>query len=103
MATYIHTVEGCIEAGLNPDDAKAKSAAAQQVLPLINDVEDTLEREHYRQMLARKLGVDERVLRQITPSANPKNRRVVGSSVAKSWSAANCKNDMWNLFSRFER
>jgi DNA primase len=64
-------------AGLDPDDAKAKSAAAQQVLPLINDVEDALEREHYRQMLARKLGVDERVLRRVTPSAGPRRRQVV--------------------------
>jgi hypothetical protein len=47
---------------------------------LINDVEDLLEREHYRQMLARKLGIDERVLRQVTPSANPRRRRVVQSS-----------------------
>ncbi len=67
-------------AGLNPDDAKAKSAAAQQVLPLINDVEDPLEREHYRQMLARKLGVDERVLRRVTASASPRRRPVVSSS-----------------------
>jgi DNA primase len=69
-------------AGLDPDDAKAKSAAAQQVLPLINDVEDPLEREHYRQMLARKLGVDERVLRRVTPSAGPSRRRVVQAAAS---------------------
>jgi DNA primase len=69
-------------AGLDPDDAKAKSAAAQQVLPLINDVDDPLEREHYRQMLARKLGVDERVLRRVTASGRTSRRRVVESTGA---------------------
>ncbi|HSG17849.1 MAG TPA: DNA primase [Anaerolineae bacterium] len=63
--------------GLDLDDPKAKTAAAQQVLPLINDVEDPLEREHYRQMLARKLGVDERVLRKVSLPARPRRRPVV--------------------------
>jgi DNA primase len=68
--------------GLDVDDPKAKSAAAQQVLPLINDVDDALEREHYRQMLARKLGVDERVLRQISlPEGTGRRRRVVSAPV----------------------
>ncbi|MDX1614960.1 MAG: DNA primase [Candidatus Promineifilaceae bacterium] len=50
---------------LDRDDPKAKTAAAQQILPLINDVAAPLEREHYRQVLARRLGVDERVLRAV--------------------------------------
>jgi DNA primase len=73
--------------GLDPDDAKAKSAAAKQVLPLINDIEDSLEREHYRQMLARKLGVDERVLRRVTASAGPRRRRVVEGAAQDRTSA----------------
>jgi len=55
------------------DDAKAKSAVAQQVLPLINDVGDPVEREHYRQQLARALRTDERTLRLVQlPSAAPR-------------------------------
>ena len=44
---------------------KAKSAVAQQVLPLIKDIADPVEREHYRQQLARALHVDERTLRMV--------------------------------------
>jgi len=51
--------------GLDMNDAKGKSAVAQQVLPLIQDVADVVEREHYRQQLARALRVDERTLRMV--------------------------------------
>ncbi len=51
---------------LDLGDAKAKTATASQVLPLINDVVDPIEREHYRQLLARRLKVDERVLFQVS-------------------------------------
>jgi DNA primase len=51
---------------LDQGDGKAKTLAAQKVLPLINDVADPVEREHYRQLLARKLRIDERALLQIT-------------------------------------
>jgi DNA primase len=50
--------------GLDLDDAKAKTAVAAQVLPLINDIADPIERDHYWQKLARALDVDERALRQ---------------------------------------
>ncbi|MEM7117579.1 MAG: DNA primase [Chloroflexota bacterium] len=50
---------------LDLNDAKAKSAVAKQVLPLISDIADPVEREHYRQLLARSLQVDERTLRQM--------------------------------------
>ena len=58
-------VIGIATKGLDLDDAKAKSAVAQQVLPLINDVGDPVEREHYRQQLARALRTDERTLRRV--------------------------------------
>ena len=51
--------------GMNMNDAKAKSAVAKQVLPLIKDIVDPVEREHYRQQLARALRVDERTLRLV--------------------------------------
>ncbi len=44
------------------DDPKAKEEIAEQVLPLIEDVPGSVEREAYRQQLARLLKVDERAL-----------------------------------------
>ncbi len=44
------------------NDPKAKSAIAAQVLPLIEDVPSAVERDTYRQRLARLLKVDERSL-----------------------------------------
>lgn len=44
------------------EDAKVKAEVARQVLPLIEDVADPVEREAYRQKLARTLHVDERAL-----------------------------------------
>ncbi len=46
----------------NVDDPKAKSEIAAQVLPLIEDVPNGVEREDYRQRLARLLRIDERAL-----------------------------------------
>jgi DNA primase len=70
VAEYVIEV---VTQGLDLNDAKAKTVAVQQVLPLIDDIGDPLEREHYRQLLARKLRVDERVLRQV--SARESGRR----------------------------
>lgn len=64
---------------LDLNDAKAKTAVAQQVLPLISDVADPIEREHYRQLLARVLRVDERALRQVALPSAPVQRRSAGS------------------------
>ncbi|MEJ2012133.1 MAG: toprim domain-containing protein [Anaerolineales bacterium] len=51
------------------EDPKAKAHVAQQVLPLIEDVADPVEREAYRQNLARRLKVDERALMQWRPGS----------------------------------
>ncbi len=68
-------VIGVATKDLDLDDAKAKSAVAQQVLPLINDVGDPVEREHYRQQLARSLRTDERTLRLVRlPTETPRQR-----------------------------
>jgi DNA primase len=56
------------------DDAKVKSSIANQVLPLIEDVPDAVEREAYRQRLARLLKVDERAFTE-TSQPIPKRRR----------------------------
>jgi DNA primase len=53
-----------VAAGLKPGDAKGKSAAAAQVLPLIRDIPDPVERDHYLNVLSRTLGVDVNALRQ---------------------------------------
>jgi DNA primase len=42
------------------DDPKVKSSIVEQMLPLIADVDNVIEREDYRQRLARKLKLDER-------------------------------------------
>jgi DNA primase len=44
------------------EDPKTKTEIAEQVLPLIEDVPSAIERETYRQQLARLLRVDERAL-----------------------------------------
>jgi DNA primase len=48
-------------------DAKVKAEIARQMLPLIEDVADPVEREAYRQNLARRLGLDERALQGLRP------------------------------------
>ncbi len=57
----IHVME-TLAGGRNLEDPKVKSDIAAQVLPLINDVGNPIEREDYRQRLARLLKVDERAL-----------------------------------------
>ncbi len=66
---------------LDLGDGKAKTLAAQKVLPLINDVADPVEREHYRQLLARRLRIDERALLKII--IPPKRRRIAASQQAQ--------------------
>ncbi|MCC7118382.1 MAG: DNA primase [Anaerolineales bacterium] len=57
----VHVMES-LAAGQDLNDAKVKDQIAAQVLPLIEDLPSPLERDTYRQALARMLRVDERVL-----------------------------------------
>lgn len=57
----VHVMEALI-AHANLDDAKVKSDIVSQVLPLIEDVPSPVERDAYRQQLARLLKLDERTL-----------------------------------------
>lgn len=50
---------------LDMGDAKAKTAVARQVMPLINDIPNAVERDHYVHQFARQLGIEERALRQV--------------------------------------
>lgn len=54
---------------LDLNDPRAKAEVVQRVMPLIGDVPDPVERDHYRQLLARKLRVDERALQQVAISS----------------------------------
>jgi len=56
-----HVIDTLVS-GKNVQDAKEKEAIAQQVLPLIEDIPSSVERESYRQHLARVLKLDERAL-----------------------------------------
>ena len=49
-------------AGRDLDDPKTKSQIAAQIMPLIRDIPDSVERDAYRQQLARLLHVDDRAL-----------------------------------------
>ena len=60
---------------LDMRDAKAKTAVAETVLPLINDVANPIERDHYRQELARALQIDARSLRMMAASTPPPQKR----------------------------
>jgi len=66
----VHVME-TLAAARDINDAKVKREIAAQVLPLIEDVGDAVERDAYRQQLARLLRVDERSL----VLANPIQRR----------------------------
>lgn len=57
----VHVMES-LARGQNLDDAKVKREIAGQIVPLIEDVTDPVERESYRQSLARMLKIDERAL-----------------------------------------
>lgn len=63
----IHVME-TLAAGQDLDDPKAKNALAAQVLPLIEDVPSSIERDTYRQRLARLLKVSEAALGSMTPA-----------------------------------
>lgn len=63
----IHVME-TLAAGRDLDDPKTKTEIAGQVVPLIQDVANPIERDAYRQRLARLLRVDERALLQSQPT-----------------------------------
>lgn len=78
-----------VAAELAPDDAKGKSAAAAQVLPLINDIADPVERDHYLNKLAKTLGIgDVNSLRQAAARQKQASRpRPTGPRRAETRSA----------------
>jgi len=75
----IHVME-TLAAGRNLDDPKVKSEIAAQVLPLVEDVPNAVERDAYRQRLARLLKIDERTLLGQPAVAGRVGRRSTRSS-----------------------
>jgi len=75
----IHVMQ-TLAIGRDLEDPKVKSELAAQVLPLIEDVTNPVEREAYRQRLARFLKLDERALigAQVQPARQPRRRRAEG-------------------------
>jgi DNA primase len=76
----VHVMETLVQ-GKNIDDPRVKGEIANQVLPLIEDVPNSFEREDYRQRLARLLRVDERSLVGLPPVRQAPRRRNAGSKV----------------------
>lgn len=74
--TIVDYVLDVLTEGQDVDDPKVKSSIAAQVMPLIEDVVDSVERETYRQHLARRLRVDERALLNWRPRNVPKRRTI---------------------------
>jgi DNA primase len=68
-----HVME-TLASGSNLQDAKVKDEIAAQVLPLIRDIPSPIERDTYRQRLARLLRVDERTL-MVDPTSAPRPAR----------------------------
>jgi DNA primase len=88
----VHVMETLAE-GRDLEDPKVRSEIANQVLPLIEDVPDSVERETYRQKLARLLHVDERALlgaSRSRPAARRASRspRPAAASVAEASQAS---------------
>lgn len=69
-----HVME-TLAAGRDIEDPKVKNEIAAQVLPLIEDVPNPIERDTYRQRLARLLRVDERALLGTLPPSRSRARR----------------------------
>lgn len=78
----IHVME-TIAAGRDLDDAKVKTEIAGQVIPLIQDIANPIERDTYRQRLARLLRVDERALLESSPTP-PRKKHPRGTTTPSS-------------------
>jgi DNA primase len=72
----VHVMD-TLAAGRDLTDPKVKTEVAAQVLPLIEDVPSPVERDTYRQRLARLLKVDERSL---VGEIRPRSRRRPGAT-----------------------
>ena len=67
----------------NINDPKTKSEIAMRILPLINDVPNPVERDAYRQQVARVLQVDESALLMLASQKTRPRRRLNQAEVAR--------------------
>ncbi len=81
-----HVME-TLAAGQNLNDPKVKNQIAAQVIPLIEDLPNALERDTYRQALARMLRVNEGALID-TQAPPPRGRRVRNTQSVQKQAAA---------------
>lgn len=77
----------------NLDDPKIKRSIADQVMPLIEDVPSAVERDAYRQKLARLLKIDERALMAVAPAAARPARRRRSETQTRSGQLLSKSND----------
>ncbi len=61
-----------VTAKFDLESAKGKSAAVRELIPILREIKDGVEREHYVQKLARLVHVDERTLLEEIKSKRPK-------------------------------
>ena len=87
------------------DDPKVKSAIVSQVLPLVKDIADPVERDAYRQHIARTLKIDERALMETSVSrAKPRRtKRSVNEQPAISPPVPIKANDEQDSINRIEK
>lgn len=79
----VQYVTDVLTRGRDLDDPKVKAELAGQITPLIEDVSDPIERDAYRQNLARRLRVDERTLQTWKPAPRRGARRAAGPAAEK--------------------
>ena len=77
-------VMNTLAAGRDLDDPKVKSEIAAQVVPLIRDIPNVVERGDYRQRLARMLKLKEETLLPLRSSPQPSRRRPVRNQTAQA-------------------
>lgn len=78
----VHVMHALAE-GLDLEDAKVKTSIVNQVLPLIEDLPNPIERDTYRQRLARFLRLDERSLIQRRPASGKKLQTSISRKVSQ--------------------
>lgn len=78
----VEHVLDALAAGQDLNDPKVKSGIAARILPLIEDLPNPVERDSYRQMLARRLRVDERTLSGTKAPVRPVRRQPYGKTGA---------------------
>ena len=70
----IYHVLDTLISGQDIEDPKVKSTIAAQILPLVEDISSPIERDAYRQYIARTLKIDERSLAETTIRKTPRRR-----------------------------